>query len=110
MGRMARTARARAGGLAKGGYISQDEMNRRDIINKAMYGVKQHAIPKQPVMAYRGWQNVSERYRIGGAMIGGTEQHYTLVDRNTLAQSDWMSKEDVDAILFFDWLFSFYKK
>lgn len=96
---MPRTARGRAGGNAKAGHMSQEEMYIRDVLRAAARATT----PKvKHAPAFRPWQSLG-RYRIGNILHAGNgEYKYTLVDVRTLNVTGWISADDVYAILILD--------
>lgn len=97
---MARTAKARAGGLGKGGWATQEEMNNQDVIAAATAP----APPVKTVLEYRTFQKLSERYRIGNKMSRDGVAYYILVDTTTMQLSDFLPADAIRTILFIEWL------
>lgn len=95
-----RTARARAGGLGKGGWATQAQMNNADVLRAAT------AAPPRPYTSpvYRSFQQISKRYRVGNIQRTGDPVLYIIVDTETMEVSGWLTADDIKCILFIEWL------
>lgn len=91
-----RTARGRAGGNAKAGHMSQEEMHIQDVLRAA---TRVSTPQTKPAPVFRPWQSLG-RYRIGNILHAGNgEYKYTLVEVRTLNVTGWINADDVYAIL-----------